>query len=121
MTKQFENYYVKSVVGMLDVPIPVEALLKTDEEGEIIPDEYYTIREYEALFGHTIDRISNDGEYFVKGFQFNYETQDAIREKVADYALVFGYYGDESANFIYMNHNEAMEELAKPEWTKEEV
>jgi len=103
----FENFYIKANVELLEVPLPLEAFKKED-------DSYMTIPEYLATFGHKVTRFSNDGSMFIKGFGFTYKGIQELTGKLADFGLGV------DQNFWILSPAEVKEELAKPEWQKEE-
>ena len=105
----YQNFYIQAPIGMLEVPLPLVAFLKPDTI-----DEYYTIPEYLATMNQTVERYSNDGVYFLKGFGFNIDGLDELRLLLPDWGLT------ENVNFFIYSHPEALEELAKPEWNTEE-
>ena len=109
-TFRYQNFYIKTVVEMLAHPLPLVAFLKPDTI-----DEYYTIPEYLATMNQTVERYSNDGVYFLKGFGFNIASLDELRSKLVDFNLT------EGVNFFILSHPEALEELAKPEWDNNEL
>ena len=107
----YTNFFIEAPVAMLAVPLPLEAFKKTDENGVVLdPVEYMTIPEYLATFGHTVERYSNDGKFFIKGFGFNLKGVDEVQAKIGDFGLTLG------TDIWIMSPYEVTQELKKPEW-----
>ncbi len=110
----YENFYIKAEVGLLEFPLPLKDFIKKDEEGQEVEGEYYTIPEYLATRGHTVSRYSPDSKYFIKGFAFNLEGLDELRNNLSGFGLELG------TNIWILSPNEVHEELTKPEWNGDE-
>ena len=111
----YENFYIKAPVAMLEAPLPLNGFKKKDENGvELDPAEYMTIPEYLSTFNHTVERFTNDGAYFLKGFGFNLVGIDELRGKLMDFGLEL------DTNIWILSPAEVRDELAKPEWQAEE-
>ena len=114
MTAYEENMYLVAPSAILDVPLPLETWEKVDENGvQIDPVEYHSVRSYLAQFGHTVDRFNNDSSMFMKGFNWTVHKIDEVRSKSNDLGLEYG------KNLLILNHDEAMDLLATPEWSAE--
>ena len=111
----YQNFYVAAPIAVLAMPLPLEAFKKRDEESEVIPDEYYTIPEYLATFGHKVSRYNNDKTMFMKGFGFNIAGLDEMRAKFSEYGMTLG------VNVFILSHPEALEMARLPEWQKDEA
>lgn len=105
----YQNFYIKAPVQILEVPLPLNEFIKKDEEGNTVEGEYYTIPEYLATIGHTVDRYSSDG-FFIKGFGFNFDGLKELESKLGDFGLTIG------TNIWILSPSEVQEELAKEEW-----
>lgn len=105
----YQNFFIKAPVQMLGVSLPLNEFIKKDEEGNTVEGEYYTIPEYLATIGHTVDRYSTDG-YFIKGFAFNFEGLKELEVKVSAFGLELG------TSIWILSPVEVLEELAKVEW-----
>lgn len=102
----YENFFIKAPVKMLEVPLPLAGFVKPNTD----PVEYYTIVEYLGTINHTVERFTNDGKFFVKGFGFNLAGIDELRAKLGDFGLELG------TNIWILSPGEIGEELAKSEW-----
>ena len=109
----YQNFYIKSPVEMLDIPLPLEAFLKPADNTDT--ERYYTINEYLASINQTIERWTNDGVYFLKGFGFDIDSLDELRLLLPDYGL------EEKVNFFIVSPGQVGVELAKPEWNSDEL
>jgi len=102
-----ENLYLMGPTAMLDVPMPITGW----EKNDIMPIEYYSINEYVASYGHTIEQFNTDGSLFVKGFNWTVDKIDEARALCeASDELTYG------ENVRILNHNETMELLASDAW-----
>ena len=106
----YENFFIKAPVEMLEVPLPLAGFAKPDTD----PVEYYTIVEYLGTINHTVERFTNDGKFFVKGFGFNLSGIDDLRSKLGDFGLTL------DANIWILSPAEVQDELKNPEWQDEE-
>jgi len=112
MTPQ-ENLYLVAPVAVLDVPLPLATWEKVDEFGvQITPVKYHSVRSYVAQYGHTVDRFNNANTMFMKGFNWTVSKIDEVRTKASTFGLVYG------VSLLILNHDEAMNLLATPEWVK---
>lgn len=95
---KYDNFYIKAPVQMLGVPIPLNDFL--------YGDTYMTIPEYLAKNNRLeVKDFTKDGLFFIKGFSFNLEGLDALREKLVEFGLELG------VNIWILSPNEAREEL----------
>jgi len=108
----FQNFYIVAPVAMLEIALPLAAFKKIDDEGN--EDGYYTIPEYLTTISHTVSRYSADNTKFCKGFGFNLAGIDELRGKLGDYGLTLG------EDLLILSPGEVQDELAKPEWNKED-
>ena len=107
MHNTYHNFYIKALVQLLEVPLPLEDF--KNEDGS-----FKTIPEYLAEINHTVDRISTDG-YFLKGFSFNYKVLKEFESKLGEFGLEIG------NNIFVLSFNEVQEELQKEEWNETSI
>ena len=70
------QYTLIAPVELLTEKIIIDEFLIKDEEGVVIePHDWYTIPEYIATYGHSVQRLNNDQTWFAKGFNFHEQFQ----------------------------------------------
>jgi len=104
---KFANFYIKAPVAMLAVELPIAPFLKED-------GTYHTIPSYLETLGHTVERFTNDGTFFLKGFGFTIAGLDDMRSKIGSFGLT------EGVEIFIMSEPEVQIELSKPEWQQVE-
>jgi len=107
----FENFFIKAHKDILKLPLPLETFKILSEEDIWDGKSYHTIPTYLATFGHEVRRFSTDN-HFIKGFGFNIKALDEMRDKFADFGLIF------EKNIWILSPEEIIEELKKDEWVE---
>ena len=109
------NFYIIAPTAIKNVPLPIEFFAKKDENDAVIAGEFYTVAEVVELGGHTIERYSNDGLKFAKGFCFTFDTANELVAMLPDYNLTYG------VDVKLINELEIGGELNTAEWKQEVV
>lgn len=102
-----DTFYVKAPQELLYAPIPLSMFTNNS-------DGYFTIPEYLNSLGKPeVTYFSQDG-YFLKGFNFNLDGLDELRNNLSMFNLEL------NTNFWIMSPAEAKDELTKIEWEPNE-
>jgi len=109
----FDNFYVMAPTQALYVPLPLDDFKKRDRDGELLdPVEYMTIPEYLAIRNQTVEIFNRDKTMFVKGFGFDLDHLDALRENLGRFGLQL------NKNVFILTYNKMHEILDLPEWSE---
>ncbi len=103
------NFYVEGVIALLDLPIEIDMFANEDATG------YYTIPEYIATYGHTVEQFNGEKTRFIKGLLFTMNDLDDFRLFLADSIY------NKDIDYDILNYPEVLELVGKPEWTDEGV
>ncbi len=108
MSKPQESLFLISLTAMLDTSLPLIGW----EKPETDPVAYYSINEYVALYGHSVEQFSADGTMFAKDFNWTVSKIDEVREKSEGFGLEYG------VNVFILNNDELMDMIHSKTWLK---